>query len=378
MKTLILVALLVASAGPWLQRVMAAQKYKNSTLSDLLEKVRAKYQLPALAGAIATTDGVVDMAAVGVRKAGTTVPVTTADLWHLASETKAMSALLAGTFVAEGKLSWNDKVVSFFPEIADKVPAANRDITIAQVLSHQAGLEANLPRWQAMLLAGPIIDQRRAAAETALQSPAYAPGAFHYSNCDYVVIGAVLEKLGGKSWEELMRERIFQPLHMDSAGFGGTGTVGQIDQPWPHQADGSPAPSNGPAMDNLPYSAPAGTVHCSMTDWGKFLADQMRGGSGRPALLPAAIYTAMQTPAPNSDYGFGWSIVPRKWAGGKMLSHAGSNTMNYAACWLGPVKGYGVLACSNQGGDALNQAANEAAEAMLAFYAARSHVVPAK
>jgi CubicO group peptidase (beta-lactamase class C family) len=377
MKTAILLALLLA-AGPWLQRVMAEQKYKGATLSDLLERVRAKYHLPALAGAIVTDDGVVDMAAVGVRKAGTNVAVTTGDLWHLGSDTKAMTALLAGTFVAQGKLSWNDKVVSFFPEIADKIPAANRDITIAQVLSHRAGLEGNLPRWQAVLLAGPITDQRRAAAEAALQSPAYAPGAFHYSNCDYVVIGAILEKLGGKSWEDLMRERIFQPLHMDSAGFGGTGTVGQIDQPWPHRADGSPVPSNGPLTDNLPYMAPAGAVHCTMADWGKFLADQMRGGSGKQALLPAAIYTAMQTPALNSDYGFGWMIVPRPWAGGKMLSHAGSNTMNFAACWLGPARGYGVLVCSNQGGDALGQATNEAQEAMLRWYAAGAGGIPAR
>jgi CubicO group peptidase (beta-lactamase class C family) len=377
MKTAILLALLLA-AGPWLQRVMAEQKYKGATLSDLLERVRAKYHLPALAGAIVTDDGVVDMAAVGVRKAGTNVAVTTGDLWHLGSDTKAMTALLAGTFVAQGKLSWNDKVVSFFPKIADKIPAANRDITIAQVLSHRAGLEANLPRWQAVLLAGPITDQRRAAAEAALQSPAYAPSAFHYSNCDYVVIGAILEKLGGKSWEDLMRERIFQPLHMDSAGFGGTGTVGQIDQPWPHRADGSPVPSNGPLTDNLPYMAPAGAVHCTMADWGKFLADQMRGGSGKQALLPAAIYTAMQTPALNSDYGFGWMIVPRPWAGGKMLSHAGSNTMNFAACWLGPARGYGVLVCSNQGGDALGQATNEAQEAMLRWYAAGAGGIPAR
>jgi CubicO group peptidase (beta-lactamase class C family) len=377
MKTAILLALLLA-AGPWLQRVMAEQKYKGATLSDLLERVRAKYHLPALAGAIVTDDGVVDMAAVGVRKAGTNVAVMTGDLWHLGSDTKAMTALLAGTFVAQGKLSWNDKVVSFFPEIADKIPAANRDITIAQVLSHRAGLEGNLPRWQAVLLAGPITDQRRAAAEAALQSPAYAPGAFHYSNCDYVVIGAILEKLGGKSWEDLMRERIFQPLHMDSAGFGGTGTVGQIDQPWPHRADGSPVPSNGPLTDNLPYMAPAGAVHCTMADWGKFLADQMRGGSGKQALLPAAIYTAMQTPALNSDYGFGWMIVPRPWAGGKMLSHAGSNTMNFAACWLGPARGYGVLVCSNRGGDALGQATNEAQEAMLRWYAAGAGGIPAR
>jgi hypothetical protein len=52
---------------------------------------------------------------------------------------------------------------------------------------------------------------------------------------------------------------------------------------------------------------------------------------GKQAMLPASIYAAMQTPARGSNYGFGWMIVPRRWARGKMLSHAGSNTMNCAA-----------------------------------------------
>lgn len=341
----------------------------DSQLAALLELIRAKYHLPALAGAVFTTEGVQAMAAVGVRKAGTDVPVTTGDLWHLGSDTKVMTAMLAGTFVAEKKISWDDKVISYFPEFAGNVPAAMKDITIAQVLSHQAGLSENLSLWNRAFLSGSVQQQRFQAAKLILESPAYPPGTFHYANNDYILMGAILEKITGRSWEDLMRERIFVPLHMDSAGFGGTGTIGQIDQPWPHLADGSPAPSNGPAMDNSPYMGPCGSVHCSMADWGKFLADQLRGGSGLSALLPAPIYAAIQSPAPNSDYGFGWIVVPRKWAEGKMLSHAGSNTMNYAACWLGPAKGYGVLVCSNQGGDALDKACNDAAEAMLTLYA---------
>jgi CubicO group peptidase (beta-lactamase class C family) len=375
MQNKILMALAAIMLGSTLP-VNATSSASDPRLAALLEPIRLKYHLPALAGAIVTTDGVASMAATGVRKAGTTIPVTTDDLWHLGSDTKAMTALLAGTFVVEKKLAWDDKVISYFPEIAGAVPAAMKTITIAQVLSHQAGLEANLPLWRAFLLHGSIIEKRRSAAESILENPDYAPGSFHYSNGDYIVIGAILEKLGGQSWEELMRQRIFAPLHMDSAGFGGTGTVGEIDQPWPHLANGWPASSNGPAMDNPPYMGPAGSVHCSMADWGKFLADQMRGGSGQPALLPAAIYEAMQTPAPGSDYGFGWRIATRTWAGGKMLSHAGSNTMNFAACWLGPAKGVGVLVCSNQGGEALNQAANEAAEAMLASDAAGAKGAP--
>jgi CubicO group peptidase (beta-lactamase class C family) len=332
-------------------------------LEAILEPIRVKYHLPALAAAIITTEGAIDLGATGVRKAGTTIPVTVDDLWHLGSDGKAMTALLAGTFVVEGKLNWDDKVISFFPGIAGDVPAAVRSVTVAQMMRHRAGLEANPSKWENLLLAGSTTGQRLAAAEWFLKYPAFAPGDFHYSNGDYVVLGA-------KSWEQLMRERVFGPLHMDSAGFGGTGTVGQTDQPWPHFASGWPASSNGPMTDNPAYMGPAGTIHCSMADWGKFLADQLRGGRGQPALLPAAIYQAMQTPAPGENYAFGWSVVPRGWAKGNMLSHTGSNTMNFAACWIGPGCGYGVLVCSNQGGD-LFPAMNEAAEALLKMCAAQ-------
>jgi hypothetical protein len=52
--------------------------------------------------------------------------------------------------------------------------------------------------------------------------------------------------------------------------------------------------------------------------------------------------------------------------------------MNFAACWLGPARGYGVLVCSNRGGDALGQATNEAQEAMLRWYAAGAGGIPAR
>jgi CubicO group peptidase (beta-lactamase class C family) len=348
-----------------------AQSTNDPALASILETIRVKFHLPALAGAIFTTDGIVEMAAVGVRKAGTDIPVTVDDLWHLGSDGKVMTAMLAGTFVAEKKLSWDDKVISYFPELVPKVPPAMKEVTIRQVLWHQAGLSENLSLWSRFFLKGSPSEQRQMAVETILEYPAYTPGTFHYANNDYILIGAILEKIGGKPWEDLMRERIFAPLHLASAGFGGTGTVGKIDQPWPHFASGLPAPSNGPDADNSAYMGPAGSIHLSMADWTKFLVDQMRGGNGMPALLPASIYTDIQSPGPNSKYGFGWMIVQRDWAGGKALCHTGSNTMNFCNCWLAPSKKFGVLVCINQGGGKTFNASDDAAEAMISRYTAK-------
>ena len=340
-----------------------------ASLDDALQKVRNQYHLPALAGAIFTTDGVVEMGAVGVRKRGTDVPVTINDLWHLGSDTKMMTAMLLGTYVAEGKVSWNDTVVSFFPRIGESVSPAMRKITLAQVLSHTAGLQENLP-WGEISRKGTLQEQRLRSVRLALEAPAFPPGTFHYANTDYVVIGAVLEKISGEPWEKLMRERLFRPLQMNTAGFHGTGTPGQINQPWPHDANGQPMPTNGPMQDNPEVMGPAGTVHCDMKDWAKFLIDQLRGGSGLPALLPNSIYQAMQTAQPGCDYGFGWIVTKRPWAGGTALNHVGSNTMNLANVWLAPNRKFGVLACTNQGGADAQKAADEMVGILIQRYLA--------
>jgi CubicO group peptidase (beta-lactamase class C family) len=367
------IVLSLVSLAAW-PSLLKAQDNGDPKLVALLDPIRVKYHLPALAGAIFTTDGVVGMAAVGIRKAGTTVSVTTDDLWHLGSDTKAMSAMLAGTFVAEKKLSWDDKIISYFPEIAEQMPAKIRNITIGQVLSHEAGLAAgdDSRYWTKLSPSGSLIVQRLKAAHKALISPEYQPGTYHYSNNGYVVIAAILEKITGKSWEDLMRERIFRPLGMTQAGFGGTGTVGQVDQPWPHFESGQPAPINGPTMDLPTILGPAGLVHCTMSDWAKFLIDQLRGGSGMKALLPRDIYQAMQTAAPHSESGYGWGVTfNQPWAGGKVLEHEGSNGMNYCLCLLAPAKTFGILVCINQGGDKMHQPCNDAASAMISLYTAK-------
>ena len=102
-----------------------------------------------------------------------------------------------------------------------------------------------------------------------------------------------------------------------------------------------------------------------MADWAKFLSDQLRGDTGMKALLPADIYKAMHTASATYPVGYGWGVVARPWAGGNALSHAGSNTMNYCVCWLAPAKKFGVLVCTNQGGDEAAKACDDASAAMI-------------
>ena len=356
--------------GVWLF-LLAMPWVRGKDLAAELEAIRAKAELPALAGAVFTADGTIEEeAAVGVRKWGSNDPVTIDDPWHLGSDTKMMTATLAATFVKEGKLSWDAKVISFFPECASSVPMAMRSVTVGQILSHRAGLKpyGTLPDLQELCSSGSLMAQRRVAARIALTAAPGVPGTFVYSNADYIVMGAILEQIGGKPWETLIRERLFQPLGMRSSDFGENGMKGR---PWPHLENGVPAPENNPyAVPS--FVAPAGLVHCPMADWVRFLSDQLRGAVGQPALLPASLYHDLQTPPPGGDYAYGWGSVERDWAGGMALNHNGSDGMNYAVCWLAPAKGFGVIVCTNEGGNAAVQACDDVASLLIERHQARA------
>ncbi len=359
MKSLFLLLLLLTHA----------HAQSPDAVRNILEPIRQKHGLPSLAAAVFTDKGLIVAATTGTRKKDEKERVTDDDLWHLGSETKAMTATLAGTFVKEGKLAWTDKAAGFFPDFAKRIHPNLRDITIADLLSHRSGLTANLP-WSEYNGGNLIRSRREAAKDLLTNAPMSKPGEYLYSNAGYVVVGSILEKLGGKTWEKLMEERLFQPLAMKSAGFGGTGTPGKLNQPWGHLASGEPVAGNGPAVDNPAVMGPAGTVHASLADWSKFLGDQLRGSSGEPALLPPSLYEAIQSPHPaGSGYGFGWGIARRPWAGGKVLNHNGSNTMNLAVCWLALPKKFGVIVCTNQAGSGAEQASDEAVSALVQWHA---------
>lgn len=85
---------------------------------------------------------------------------------------------------------------------------------------------------------------------------------FNYQNANFILAGAMIERCTGKSWEDLMKTEIFQPLGMTTAGFGAPGTVDDVNEPWGRtDASGQRVANKG---DNTPGLGPAGTVHASL------------------------------------------------------------------------------------------------------------------
>lgn len=84
----------------------AAQPAAPASLDAMLTPYLARYGLPALAGAVVREGRVIAAGAVGTRRAGAQIPVALTDRFHIGSCTKAMTALLAGILVDQGRLRW--------------------------------------------------------------------------------------------------------------------------------------------------------------------------------------------------------------------------------------------------------------------------------
>jgi CubicO group peptidase (beta-lactamase class C family) len=336
----------------------------QAELEEIIAGVSQKYGVPAMAVALVTDQGLQQAAAVGVRKWGDPTPVTLDDSWPLGSDTKIMTSALASILVDQRMLNWDSTVSDMFPDIATSIDPDFKSVTLLQLLSHRAGLPHDID-YYLLAQSASLQDQRVAAARMALsQKPTNTPGTVtQYSNIGYVIAGAMIERATGMDWESAIEQYLFSPLGMASAGFGGLGTIGMVDQPWGHyQSDPPKVCCNGPAAaNNSLVLGPAGTVHCTIQDWAKFITDQLRGARGEQAFLSPQAYTMLLTNY-GGDYSLGWALVEGDWAGGVAYGHAGSNGIYYAEAWVVPNLNYAVMVLANAAGGTTFDAAQEAIE----------------
>ncbi len=316
-----------------------------ANLNEWLTPFRRDNNLPALAAAMMKNGVVRASGAVGVRKAGDATTVTMLDKFHLGSCTKAMTATLAAMLVERQQIRWNSTLADIFPERAGKMLANYRKVTLEMLLRHRAGVPAQGGRY------GPasasVIDQRLGFldSKTQVQTEADPGTRFRYDNANYIIAGAMLERVSKQAWELLMQQRLFRPLGMTSAGFGPPSRPNLTDQPWGHVFAGEKfVPRYG---DNPPALGPAGTVHCALLDYLKFADLHVSEGMRPPGILNAASCAKLHRPPPNENYAMGWITAAPHWAQGRALTHLGSNTMNNFVVWLVPQTGVCLAVATN-------------------------------
>ena len=290
-----------------------------------------------------------------------------------------MTATLIALLVEEGKLSWSTTPREVFPKLSGSIYPAFRDVALEQLLAHRAGLRpfTNMQEYTELPPFDGTPKEQRAAFSTYLlqRKPAHPPdSAFVYSNAGYGIAAAMAEQVSGVSWEEMVRHRLFEPLDIH----GGLGWPATSDstQPWGHRDRRGalqPHDPNSP-YDLGPLIAPAGDVHMSMPDYGRFLQLHLRGlRGGETTLLSSSTIQYMHksqgritdhTELPG--YGFGW--VVQDIVGERSSGHAGSLGSFKARAAIQPSRDIAVAVVANAGDDEADAATIALRAALLEWY----------
>ncbi len=348
-----------------------------ANLDALLEPVIARAKIPGMAALVLRGDRVIAQGIAGVRKQGAPERITLDDQFELCSATKAMTAMLAALLVEEGKAHWNTTLGEIFAD----TPGLDRtwnQVTLRQLLAQRAGITGSHPisfLTSVRSAPGDLPRQRRDFATKLLaHGPDIPPGnKFVYSPVNYILAGAVLERITGQSWESLMQERLYRPLGIASGGFGPPGTPGQVDQPWGHghrRLWQVPLPGPGdtpfdPGSDQADYplaSGPAGLAHMTIKDWARFVTLHLRADPANPhrqvTLLKADTFAQLHgLESGEKEYAAGWFVGTRLWAKGprtgdtgRVLFHAGDNGRWNTVVWIAPELDFAMLIVCNRGG----------------------------
>lgn len=351
-RVLITGALALSGVAALPEAAWARQAATPDALLD--EAIAATGAPPAMAAGIITREGLEWSGVRGVRRFGQTDAATIEDRWHIGSNTKAMTAAVFARLVDQGRARWAMPLSEAFAG-ADIDPALSA-VTVDDLMRHKAGLvdAGTLPSPNvARADPRPGPEQRAALVLTALSKPPTGEvGKFAYANINYVLVGAAIERISGKPWEEMIGSALFTPLGLTSAGLGApaTNTAGGPNA-WGHRVTPEGPTPIDPASagaDNPALLGPAGTAHMTLADYATWVR-AMIGGGPEGWLRPERI-GVLTTALPGDGYAMGWIARPEAWAGGtQTIAHEGSNTLWHAIVVASPDRGLGFVVLSNGG-----------------------------
>lgn len=299
--------------------LVLAQAFTPTETSDIDRTVAANLNrrgVPSASVAVVRGGRIVFAKAYGLRSVSPSRTADTGARYNIASVSKQMTATALLMLVDQGKVSLDDKIDRWLPELTE-----SHRITVRQVLSHTAGYKgfflAETPPLEG---ARPTTPQATADRWGRLPLD-YAPGSdWQYSNTDYTIAGLIVERVTGRPLRTVLRKTIFQPLGMTSATeFPGRPMPADDAQGYTRHALGPlrPAPIVGAG-----WAFGAGGLSMTATDLAKWDI-----GVLRHRLLSAKTYAEQQTaaPLPNgraAPYGLG--VFVDQVAGHRRVDHPGS------------------------------------------------------
>lgn len=275
----------------------------------------AKSGVPSASIAVVRDGRVVLAKAYG--KAAETLPVARPDLpYQIASISKQFTAAALQLLENDGKLSLDDSVAKYFPDVSGA-----ESITLRQLLDHTSGLQDYWPQdFSFPAMATPTTPQ--GIVDRWAKKPLdFTPGSqWQYSNTGYVVAGMIVEKVARQPLLTFLEERVFRPLGMASVIDQDKATGPRFPQGYKRFALG-PVRVETPAADGWLYAA--GELSMTASDLAKWNIARLDR-----TLLPADDWATQETPtrlADGKDTGYGLGVSIGQFDGRRMIEHSGES-----------------------------------------------------
>ncbi|MET0424542.1 MAG: serine hydrolase domain-containing protein [Actinoplanes sp.] len=328
-----------------------------SILPDLqrwLDEAAERHGVPAASVAVGV-GGESAEAATGVLNLSTGVEATTDSVFQIGSVTKVLTAALVLQLVDEGLVELDAPVRRYLPEFGVVDPVASESVTVRQLLSHTGGFVGDL--FEDTGLGDDALDRLLIFMRTGAEQ-IHPPGElFSYCNSGFCVLGALIAKLRGKTWEAVLRERLLDPLGathvalfageavLFRAAAGHMGDPLRVVPKWQMERSNAPAGAT-------PCAAPRELVRFGRL----LLADGVAEDGTR--VLPAGTFASMREPQftlprLGERYAAQWGLglMLFDWNGVPVVGHDGG-TPGQTTCWRIVPDRDVVVAITTNGGSA--------------------------
>lgn len=313
---------------------IAQQSQSTATLEKYIEDARLKWEVPAVAVGIIYNDTIVLLKGFGEREVGTGKTVDENTLFAVASNTKAFTAAAIGMLVDEGKADWDDPVTKYLPWFKLYTPYVTENLTIRDLLSHRSGLTTFSGD---LIWYGSDHSRNEILRRAQYLKPKHGFRAeFGYSNILYLAAGQIVEKISGMTWDDFIKQRIFEPLNMKHTNTSVTSLNLKGNTAIPHNdVDDKVVAISYLNWDNI---GPAGAINSSASDMLKWIRMQLNNGKiNDQQLISTRALREMRTPQTIQNvsqfseklwptthfksYGMGWGLMD--YYGKKVVSHSG-------------------------------------------------------
>lgn len=274
------------------------------------------------------------------------VPNTLDTRFQVASVSKMFTAVAIAQLVEEGKLSFEDTLSQLLPEYPNHDAA--RRITIAQLLTHTAGL----PEYFASPHYPELRERLRAPSDYwplfAADSLRFAPGSqWEYSNSNYVVLGAIIQRVTGRPFRDHIADRVFRPAGMSATSYAEGAFAGRPDVAVGYTRSGP----NGRDLTNFhEVAVPPGQIAGSAGGGLSTASDLLRFGNAllenrlvSLAMMKQLFAAKVPTEDGQRAFGFEW----HEWNGVRWVGHNGFAPGAFDQVDIYPDQRYTVVVLSN-------------------------------